>query len=82
MDRWQSITKKVLPGIFTGCMLYAGAVWKGDILVADVEKLENLDASEIHARRFNAKEVVAPRKGQEEFVFPFADGSVKLAGGD
>ena len=33
-----------------------------------------MDASE---RRLNAKEVLRPKKG-EEFVFNFADGSVKL----
>ena len=30
--------------------------WKGDLLVADVEELENLDASEVHARGLSAKE--------------------------
>ena len=39
--------KKVLPGIFLGCALIAVKIWKGDILIADIEKLENLDASEI-----------------------------------
>ena len=33
-----------------------GGLWKGDILFADIEELENLDASEIHARMLNAKE--------------------------
>ena len=33
-------------------------MWKGDILVADIEELGKVDASEIHARRLNAKEVV------------------------
>ena len=33
-------------------------MWKGDILVADIEELGKVDASEIHARRINAKEVV------------------------
>ena len=32
-------------------------------MVADVEELENLDASELHARRLNAKEVVMPKSG-------------------
>ena len=47
-------------------------------LVADVEELEKMDASEIYARRLNAKEVPMSKKG--EFLFLFADGSaVKLA---
>ena len=47
---------KVLPGIFLGYVLYAGGIWKGDIVVADIEELEQMDASDIHARRLNAKE--------------------------
>ena len=49
---------KVLPGIFLGYALYAGGIWKGDIMVADIEELEEMDASELHARRLNAKEVL------------------------
>ena len=44
-----------------GCM--RGGIWKGDILVADIEELDNLDASEVHARRLDAKEVVVPKNG-------------------
>ena len=40
-----------------------------------------MDASEIHARKLNAKEVSTPMKN-EKFVFPVADGTVKTAGGD
>ena len=50
--------KKVLPGIFQGYYLIAVGIWKGDILVADIEELEKLDASEIYPRRLNAKEVL------------------------
>ena len=50
-------------------------------MVADIEDLEKMDASEIHARRLNAKEVLTPQNG-ETFVFPIADGTVKLSGGD
>ena len=31
---------KVLPGIFLGCALHAGRIWKGDILVGDIEEWE------------------------------------------
>ena len=61
--------------------LYAERIWKGDILVANIEELENLDESEIYARRPNAKEIITPKKG-DLFVFPIADGTVKLSGGD
>ena len=50
-------------------------------MVADIEELEILGASEIHARRLNAKEIVTPKNG-EHFIIPLADGTVKLSGGD
>ena len=40
-----------------------------------------MDASEIRARRLNAKEVLTPMKN-EKFVFPVADRTVKIPGGD
>ena len=55
--------------IFLGSALYAGGIWKGDILVA----------SEIHAGRLNAKEVITHQNG-DLFIFPSADGKVKLSG--
>ena len=45
-------------------------------MVADIEELEEMDASELHARRPNAKEVLTPMK-VEKFIFPVADGTVK-----
>ena len=72
---------KVLPGIFLGYVLSAGGIWKGDILAADIEELEQMDASEIHARRRNANEVLTPIKG-ENFVLPVADGTVNISGKD
>ena len=81
LSRLYQFGTKVLPGIFLGYVLHAGRIWKGDIVVADIEELEKMDASEIHARRLNAKEVLTPRNG-EHFIFPIADGTVKLSGGD
>ena len=40
-----------------------------------------MDASELHARRLNAKEVLVPKSG-DEFIFHCADGTVKLAAKD
>ena len=40
-----------------------------------------MDASEIHPRRINAKEVLTPTK-RDEFIFPIADGTAKLSGRD
>ena len=55
--------------------------WEEDILTADIEELENLDASETFPRRLNAKEVLITQKNGE-FVFPLADGSTKSSGRD
>ena len=50
-------------------------------MAADMEELEEMDASEFHARRLNAKQVLTPMKG-ENFIFSVADGKVKISGGD
>ena len=55
--------------------------WEEDILVADIEELEKLDASEIYPRRLNAQEVLITHK-DGEFIFPVADGSATLSGRD
>ena len=57
MSKFHQFGSKVLPGIFLGYVLYAGGIWKGGMMIADIEELEEVDASEVHARRFNAKEV-------------------------
>ena len=38
-SRVHQFGKKVLPGLFLGYALYAGGIWKGDVLVADLEEL-------------------------------------------
>ena len=58
-----------------------GGIWKGDVLVADLEELETMDASEIYSKRLNAKEVIFPKE-KREFIFPIADGRIKTLGGD
>ena len=58
---------KVFTDIFLGHVLYAGGIWKGDITVVDIEELENMDASEIHAKRLNAKEVITPKNSEKSY---------------
>ena len=58
LSRLHQFGRKVSPGIFFGHVLYAG---KGDIKVADIEELE---ASELHARRLDAKEMLTPMKSE------------------
>ena len=48
-------------------------IWREDILVSDVEELKNVDASESHARRLNAMEVLVPKSGQEFYFSFFVD---------
>ena len=52
---------------------------KKNIQIADIGKLEKLNASETYPRRPNAKEVLITQKDQE-CVFLVADGSAKLSG--
>ena len=52
---------KVLPGIFLDDVLYAVE----NLERADIEELEEMDASEIHARRLNAKEVLTPMNTEQ-----------------
>ena len=75
-SRLHQCGKKVLPGIFLGYALIAGAgIWKGVVLVADIEELEKMDASEIHAWRHS------PQTG-DTFIFPLAHGTTKSSGRD
>ena len=64
--------KNVIPGIFLGYELIAGRIWKGDLLIADLEDLEKMNASDIYPRRINAKEVLIRQK-DDEFIFTVAD---------
>ena len=43
-SRIHQFGNKVLPGLFLGYALYAGGIWKGDVLIADLEELETMDA--------------------------------------
>ena len=61
-SRIHQFGKKVLPGLFLGYALYAGGIWKDDVLIADLEELETMDASEIYSKRLNAKEVIFPQR--------------------
>ena len=54
-SRIHQFGEKVLPGLFLGCVLYAGWIWKGDIMFADIVEFEEMNASEIYSKRFNAK---------------------------
>ena len=46
-SRLHQFGKKVLPEIFFGYAIFAGKIWKGDILVADIEELETMDRNSV-----------------------------------
>ena len=77
LSRLHQFGPKVLPGIFFQlCLVCGEESGKETSWVADIEELEQMDASELHARRLNAKKVLTPMAG-EIFIFPVADGTVK-----
>ena len=80
-SRIHQFGKKVLPGLFLGYALYVGRIWKGDVLVADLEELETMDASEIYSKRLNAKEVIFPKE-QGELIFRSQMDELNTLGGD
>ena len=42
-SRIHQFGKKVFLGLFLGYALYAGVLWKGEVLIADLEELETMD---------------------------------------
>ena len=80
-SRIHQFGKNVLPGLFLGYALYAGGIWKGDVLVADLEELETMDASEIYSKKTQCERGdISQRK--RRIYFPIADGRIKPLGGD
>ena len=55
-SRIHQFGKRVLPGFFLGYELIVGGIWKGDILIADLEDWETLDASDIYPRSVDQPE--------------------------
>ena len=68
-SRIHQFGKGVLPGLFLGHALNPGGIWKGDLLIADLEEMETLDASEIYSKRLNAKEEIFPKEKRRNY-FP------------
>ena len=80
-DPLHQFVPKVLPAIFLGYVSYAVRIWKGDILIADNEALEEMDTQKSTPEGSMQKEVLTLMKG-DNFIFPVADGTVKTPGGD
>ena len=72
-----SVGPKVLPGnIPQLCIVCGRNLERRHCMIADIEELEEMDASGIHARRLSAKEVLTPIEGAILYS-PVADGTVK-----
>ena len=56
-------------------------IWKGDTMVADIQELETMNASEIYSERLSAKEVIFSLPKWKN-PFSVADGRVKFVGRD
>ena len=67
LSRIHQFGKTVLLGLFRGYALYVGGIWKGDVLIADLEELETMDASEIYSKRLNAKQVIFSQENENSF---------------
>ena len=81
-SRINQFGKKVLPGLFLGYASVRGENFgRVTSLVADIEELETMDASEIYSKRHNAKELIFLQRKWKIF-FPAADGRIKFVGGD
>ena len=50
--------KKTQKGVFSGYVPRAGGCLSGDLMMADYEDLQELEASEIDVKRFKSQEVV------------------------
>ena len=78
-SRIHQFGKKVLPGLFLGYALYAEGIWKGDVLIADLEELETMDASEIYSKKTQCERGDI---SQRKRILPAADERIKTPGGD
>ena len=57
----------------------AKRIWKGDVLVADIEELETMDAIEIYSKRLNAKEEIFPKRMENSFFQPEMDEAMQCS---
>ena len=56
--------KESAPRNFLRLCIVRGGIWKGDIPIVDLEELEEMEASELHAKRLNAEVEVLPKSGE------------------
>ena len=81
-SRIHQFGKKVLLGLFHGYALYAGGIWKGDVLIADLEELETMDASEIYLKKTQCEGGDISLRKKEKLCFQSQMDESKPFGGD
>ena len=64
----RSIQTSPIWGTCLGYALIAERISKGDILIADLEELEMIDASEVYPQGVNATEVLISQKGRRNHI--------------
>ena len=67
--------ERVLLGLILGYALYAGGIWKGDILVAAIEELGHDGRIGKSTRKDSVRKRWYFPKKKGEFIFPIADGT-------
>ena len=71
--RFHHFCKNVLSGFLHGLRSISGRkLEKGYLLVADVDELQENDASGVYVKRINAKEVLVPKEDEELFLIRHA----------
>ena len=78
-SRIHQFGKQVLLGLFLGYVLYAGGIWKGDVLAADIEELETMDWNLLEKTQCKRGDISQRKR---KIYFPIADGRIKTLGGD
>ena len=53
-----------------------GSIWRGDILVVDLQEVQENDASVVNAKRSNADEFLVPKE-RDNFTLQCASGAEK-----
>ena len=66
-SRIHQFEKKVLPGLFLRYALHAKGIWKGDVLVADLEESETMDASDFYSKSQCERGGYSPQKEEKNF---------------
>ena len=69
-----------LPETLSEYVWYAGReVWKGTLMIADLEQVDKIDESPFHNIKFNVKEMISPNLVT---IPKYADGQLKFVEGD